>query len=307
MDIKKALYPAGWILLAIGALALLGVGAAWSIQIPENAEKVSDYAYKMPLQDGTERLVIFSKKLEYFWLFDMMSPSADNRYTVMNIYPTQNFPNEIYAGDGETKYKGFTEYNLSQYSIQSINSATLFFGGQLNKQNTTTRVNIYACSNIPSNLSWNNIPQLNALQGYVNVSEISPNWQSFNLNVTQVTIDEFTNDGTVTFAFICPPGEGASGGEACFGRGADPAPTLQIDYVPGSSGGSGGGSSPPTNPPTNPPTTQPPTTYTPDDSDNSSFLWDDTIIQEKLPIWPILFMVIGIILVMYSSGGKVLR
>jgi len=304
VDIKEVLYPAGWIMLAVGMLALLGVGAAWSIQIPENAEKVSDYAYKMPLGNGTERLVISSKKLEYFWLFDMMSPTADNRYTVMNIYPTQNYPNEIYAGDGETKYKGFTEYNLSQYSIQSINSATLFFGGQLNKQNTTTRVNIYACSNIPSNLSWNNIPQLNALQGYVNVSEISPDWQSFNLNVTQVTIDEFTNDGIVTFAFICPPGEGATGGEACFGRGADPAPTLQIDYVPGSSG-SGGGSGG-SNPPTNPPTTQPPT-QTPGDYTNLDYYTDEPVIEQSLPIWPIIFIVCGIILVMYSSGGKVLR
>jgi len=299
MNLKKLLYLLGWLLIAIGVLGLLGMGA-WSIQIPRGAEKVNDYAYTLDLGNGQQRLVISSKPLEYFWLFDIMSPRADNRYTVMNIYPSQAFNNEIYAGDGTTKYKGFAEYNLYQYSIQSITSARLYFGGQLNKLNTTTKVNIYQCSNIPSGINWNNTPSLGALQGYINVSVVSPEWQSLEMDVTTATIEEFNNEGIATFAFICPAGEGENGGEACFGRESDPAPTLQIDYVPGSSGGGSSGG-------TGGDTGGSSSNNTTSNSTSQTYESDITSTGPGFNIWAIICVIIGIILVGYSTNGRFFR
>lgn len=300
MSFKKVVYALGWILIGIGILGLVGVGA-YSIQIPCGAQKINDYAYVMEIENGQQRLVISSKPLQYFWLFDILSPRADNRATVMNIYPDTFSPSCIYAGDGTTKYRGFAEYFLYNYNIQSITSARLYFGGQLNKQNTTTKVNIYACSNIPENLNWNYTPPLGALQGYVNVTAVSPDWQSFQLDVTNAAIAELNNDGIATFAFICPAGEGAEGGEACFGRESDPAPTLEIDYVPGSGGGGSGGSEGSGGGDSGSSSSSSSSTST----TGTTIQTEDSPTVQGIPTWPILLIVIGFVLVLYGGNGKV--
>ena len=120
--------------------------------------------------------------------------------------------------------------------------------------------------------------------------------------MTTATQEEFNNDGVATFAFICPAGEGTAGGEACFGRESDPAPTLQIDYVPGSSGGSSGGDTGGSSSDSS--TSNNSTSYSYTESDITS---TGTGQGYGFNTWAIVCIIVGIILVGYSTNGRFFR
>lgn len=303
MNLKKITYLLGWLLIGIGVLGLLGMGTA-SIQIPASAQKLDNYSYVEQLPNGQCRLTIHSQPLNSFFLFDIMGIETDSRrYTVNNSYPTESGLGSIYAvnktdsGGNHCIRNGYCEFNFRTLPVESITYATLHFRA-CTVYAETVWLEIYQCGNIDhSAINWNNQPSRgsNPLDTVIVPPETNPDgsWETYQRDVTNTVTGEFSQDKIVTFGFITQE----ESGFAYIARyNIDPFPTLTIDYTPSQSGGSSSGSSSSS--------TESAENYT---SNNTGSPLENVQSGPGWHHWPLICIIIGIILVGYSTNGRFFR
>ena len=301
---KKLIFIFGWILIGVGGLSFLGFLGS-NMEIPDGAQQINDYAFIQPLENGQMRLKICSRPFKMPF-FSIQAPLADRRVVIHYYYPDQYFSHEILVesnSEGTALIIGYSEFDLREFNIQSLTSAELFFKAFSNRATPQDKVGVYLTENIQGDISWNNPLARGDLQKQITVTSGSPIYQEFTIDVTNATQTELGVDEIVTFGYY-PENNNCM--VQIVGDTSQIWPILTIDYTESSGGSTGGTSGGSTNTDNNtdstgntdtiPSLTGAPLPPTPDDSTSWILKW-----------WPYLSIIIGIIMVAWSSNGRFYR